>query len=63
MWRMKRTMKITNKYLMKEKMKVSFCISFTSNAYVMLLCVKILRLSSFMSVEPLIYASVMLTKK
>ena len=44
-------------------MKVNFCLSLISHHYVRLLCGKILRFSSYLSVESLLYASVMLTKK
>ena len=60
---MKRKMEITKKCLMKDKMKVNFCLSLISNAYVRLLCGKFLRLSLHQLVELLLYASVMLTKK
>ena len=60
---MKRAMKITKKCLMKEKMKVRFCLSLIFNAYVWLLCGQNLRLLFYLSVELLIYAAFMLTNK
>ena len=63
MWRMKRAMKITNKCLMKEKMRVRFCFPLISNACVRLLCGQILQLSLYFSVESLLYSYIILTKK
>ena len=48
---------------MKQQMKVSFCLSLTSHTYVSLLSGQILRLISYLSVEFLLYASGLLTKK
>ena len=48
---------------MKEKMKVRFCLSLISHPYVRLLCGNILPLISYLSVESLLYVSVMITKK
>ena len=44
-------------------MKVSFCLSLISNAYVRILCRKIPQFSPYLSVESIIYASFVLTKK
>ena len=62
MQRMKWTMKVTNKCLMKEQIKARF-LYLISNAYVMLLCRQIFQLSSYPSVESFLYTSVMLTRK
>ena len=63
MWNLNRTMKIKNKCLMKEQIKVSFSLWLVSNSYVTLLCGKMLRLIFYLSVELLFYALVMFTKK
>ena len=60
---MKRTMQILYKCLMDYQMNVHFCSSLIPHLYVKLLHEQILRLSSYLSVELLLYASIMLKKK